>query len=167
MWMKSPYKKRFPEGEVGMIKLFWGTLTVFIGLLSLAAPTVSAVESSCLERCVVEHPQYGFPQCRELGGFLQGDTCFEVYNDCLQSCQMTSAPSRFIPPPTQTANQWRQRSICEDNVYNFPYEIASGDVKIDFRWSGQCECYNGQFFVAECGHESVTCDEVCSGTASF
>ena len=98
MWMKLPYKKRFLEGEVGMIKLLWGSLTVLIGLMSLAAPTVSALGSSCLERCVVEHPQFGFPQCRELGGFLQGDTCFEVYNDCLQSCQMTSAPSRFIPP---------------------------------------------------------------------
>ena len=67
MWTKSPYKKRFPEGEVGMTKLWWGILTVAIGLMSSAAPSVSAVESSCLERCVVEHPQYGFPQCRELG----------------------------------------------------------------------------------------------------
>ena len=70
MWMKSPYKKRFLEGEVGMIKLLWGTLTVFIGLMSLAAPTVSALGHSCLVRCVVEHRQFGFPQCRELGGFL-------------------------------------------------------------------------------------------------
>lgn len=147
----------------------WGALVGGLGWLLMMGltPAYAEVESSCLERCVVEHPDYGFPQCRQLGDFLQGETCFEVFNDCLQSCQMTATPERYIPPPTQVDNRWRQRTVCEDSVVHVPYELLPANIIIDPRWSGQCECFNGQFFVARCGHEPATCNEVCAGTARF
>ncbi len=143
------------------------------GLFALLAiafsgtPLWAVGESKCLLRCVVDHPKFEYPECSEREVFLEGPSCYEVYNDCLQACDMTEAPERFIPPPSQVADVWRQRTVCDDTIPQVPFETLAGDQRIDPRWSGQCECYNGRYFVAECGHEPASCNEVCQGNARF
>ena len=131
---------------------------------------VFAEPESCLKRCIWTHPQWGDKQCREKNLFLVGKVCYAIYNDCLQQCNFAWSPVHskvFIPPPEQLTDLWRQGAVCEPEVEIVPYEVIPGDIVIDPRWSGRCECLNGQLIEAKCGHKKASCQQVCNTGVTF
>lgn len=123
---------------------------------------------SCVESCVRNHSLFRFPGCSQMGPELAGPDCYEVYNSCLQGCGVVLREvSEYAPSPNQVEDQWKQAQVCRSTVQRFPFETASGAVRIDSQWSGYCECLNGRLLLAPCGHRRTSCNQACSGKKSF
>ena len=163
--------RRFPDDRVFDRRFRFWFITLGLGLLTLlVCPSLpSADEDGCVGRCVRRHAGFQFPGCSQVGLFLQGERCYEVYNECLQTCgeSLYGSPRVYLPSAFQLGDRWRQMQVCNSSVERVPMETVPGDTVIDPALSGRCECLDGPMFEAACGHAETSCDQVCSGRASF
>ena len=163
--------KPFPDDRAFDMKLrFWfATLGLLLFTLAGLPPQPAADEEGCVGRCVRRHVDFHFPGCSQVGPFLQGERCYEVYNECLQTCgeSLYGSPRVYLPSVFQLGNRWRQMQVCNPSVERIPMETVPGDTVIVSDLSGRCECLDGPMFEAPCGHAETSCDQVCSGLASF
>ncbi|MBF0277518.1 MAG: hypothetical protein HQM13_07005 [SAR324 cluster bacterium] len=145
---------------------------ISLSLLFLSfTPAYAENELTCMNRCILTHPQWGQPFCSEGAEYyLVGEGCYEIQNDCFLSCNVNwndPLPERYIPQPGQLSNQWRQEKSCSPELTKIPLELLPGDHTIDPRWSGRCECLDGKLIIAQCGHKKASCNEVCDKGFEF
>ncbi len=161
-----PQAKRLPCHKFWKVMLI--SVCFFLHPILLAT---ADTEMSCLERCIHTHPLWGPSVCSEGAMFyMVGAGCYEIQNGCFLTCNVNwndPPPERYIPQPEQLTNQWRQEKTCAPGVTKIPLELLPGDHVIDPRWSGRCECLNGNLFIGQCGHKKASCDEVCDGVFNF
>ncbi|MBF0287824.1 MAG: hypothetical protein HQM14_08400 [SAR324 cluster bacterium] len=151
-----------------------GTIGLLLGvffLWTLEDTAFSSPETSCVNRCIHAHPQWGEPDCSENENFyIVGKKCHAIQNECYLECNPAwgqPAPERFIPTPYQIKNQWRQENVCSPEIMKMPLELLPGDQLIMPGWKGQCECLNGKLIIAPCGHKKASCDQVCDAAFTF
>lgn len=119
---------------------------------------------------VKKHRHWGLPSCSEIGEYhIKGPACFEIHNECFQRCYFTwfNEAQKYVPKAGQVGNQWRQGKVCSSDVKNIPLNTLPGNHLIDPRLSGYCECLNGKWLEASCGHKKVSCDMVCNQDQEF
>ncbi|MDP7463221.1 MAG: hypothetical protein QF614_01900, partial [SAR324 cluster bacterium] len=116
------------------MKLCAWLVTLGMMLCTLVAlPTLpNADEEGCVGRCVRRHADFRFPGCSQVGPFLQGERCYEVYNECLQTCgeSLYGSPRVYLPSAYQLGNRWRQMQVCNPSVEHVPMETVPGDTVI-------------------------------------
>ncbi len=137
-------------------------------MLLLATSALAQESDGCVDSCVRRHPLFQYPSCGQLGDSLSGPRCAELYNECLQNCQLVLRDTAgYLPTPLQTDDLWKQRQVCDSSVPAIPLTLAPGDQVIDRRLSGYCECLNGKLLMVPCGHQEISCNQACSGQRSF
>ena len=150
--------------------------TAVISMLSIVL-ILGTIESgfsgskiNCINRCVFNHSQWGQFNCRPGEDYyIIGQKCYEIQNECFLSCNIFSdnlLSEIYLPSKEQVTNQWRQKKACSPYLEKLPLELLPGNHLIEPDWAGQCECLNGNLFIGECGHNKLSCDQVCNlGTA--
>lgn len=125
----------------------------------------------CVQQCVQSHPKWTYPNCGRMAKwFLEGKACYEVFNDCAQSCQgplVNPTPETYFPNPEQTQHRFRLEKVCSSRVQRIPLDKLPGSEPIHPEWQGRCECANGRLVKANCGHREASCEQVCNYENSF
>jgi len=144
------------------------SIVLFSGIREYGFPNSKI---NCINLCVYNHPQWGQLTCREGEDYyIIGQKCYEIQNECFLSCNIISDKSHlevYTPSTERVINQWRQKKACSPDLKKLPLELLPGNHLLEPDWEGQCECLNGKLFIGECGHNKLSCDQVCNLGIAF
>lgn len=149
--------------------------TMFIvGMLLLLVGSSSAwadFSQNCAGSCIRSHPKWGQPFCSDgFEFYIVGKGCYEIQNECALLCGSfldEDGIALYVPSPEQVTNQWRHENTCSPESQKMPVDLLPGNHIVEPHWQGRCECLTGRLVLGQCGHNRLSCDEVCDLGKSF